>query len=222
MRFGASASKLNFQVAERLVPPGFPLVAHQPVYRFRKQAQEEIAALYQVGPGMFSANAVPPYQNWAQFEPIVREGIDALLHARDSSEKNVNFLSTSLRYIDAFNSTLTQGRDVSTFLDEVLGIKITLPSGLTQQLAEGSKHKPTLQFQLPMTSGMIMSLGIGEGLFHETPAIVMDCTVGTTTPVAASLDAVMATLTLARAAIHDTFFALTSPISHLMHPTEST
>lgn len=218
MRFGAEAARLDYPVTERLVPPGFPVLSAQPVYRFRKQVQGELTSLYQVGAGLFTANAVPPYQTWAQFSPVVKSGVDALLATRSDAEKVLPFTGVSLRYIDAFGPLLTRGMNVAQFMEDVLGINIKLPDGLLAQLAPSSPHKPTLQVQLPMLGGMVMSIGVGEGTASNESAIILDTTVATTVPVAANVDAVMSSLNLARNAIHDVFFAITGPIKELMQP----
>lgn len=218
MRFGASAARLGYPMAERLVPPDFPLMMAQPVYRFRQSSQGGLKSLYQVGPGIFTANAVPPYQTWDQFSHVVQNGVEAMLESRSSGEQDAPFIGTSLRYIDAFGPTLRCGMDVSEFMERVLGIEVRLPAGLTGQLAPGTNYKPSIQAQIPMAAGMIMSVAVGEGMANNEPVIILDTTVATTTPVAANLDAVMRAMNLARNSIHDAFFDLTGPIRELMKP----
>src|SRR4051794_27558456 len=53
-KFGAEVYGIGYKRAERIVPPGFPIVAHQAVLRFRKESEEEKSEMLQVGPGMFS------------------------------------------------------------------------------------------------------------------------------------------------------------------------
>jgi uncharacterized protein (TIGR04255 family) len=220
MRFGAEVARLNYPATERLVPPGFPPINGQPVYRFRKQAQGDLTSLYQVGTGLFTANAVPPYQTWDQFCPVVKDGVMALISSRPESEKKQPFTVVSLRYIDAFGPELTLGKNIGEFMESVLGISIKLPDGLLNQLAPSSTFKPTLQLQIPMLGGLIMNIGVGEGIANNKPTIIMDTTVATTVAIAANAEAVMASLNLARNAIHDVFFAVTKPIIELMRPTE--
>lgn len=218
MRFGGAIYADGFQSVERLVPPNFPLMLFQPVCRFRKQEGTPHPALYQIGPGVFTANATPPYKNWDEFAPIVRRGVDALLSSRAETEKDATFLSTSVRYIDAFDSSLTQGLGVTSFFENVLGINLVLPNALTKHIASGQTHKPFLQLQLPMDSGMIMNVGIGEGLANGENAIIMDTTVTTTAPVASNVESVVSALNTARGAIHEMFLGITAPIHSLMNP----
>lgn len=218
VQFAVEVAKLEYRAAERIVPPGFPALEGQPIYRFRKQAEVGSSSLYQVGAGVFTANAVPPYQNWAQFSPVVKDGVTALLASRSDAERDRPFTGASLRYIDAFGTELTNGLGVADFISRTLGFGIQLPEGVAAHIEPSSEHKVALQVQLPMVGGMILSLSVGEGVANGKSAILMDTTVAMTAPVAASVDAVMDRLNAARDAIHSVFFAITGPIQSLMQP----
>jgi uncharacterized protein (TIGR04255 family) len=151
----------------------------------------------------------------------VRRGVEALLATRNDVERDETFFSVSLRYIDAFDSSLTQGQDVSEFVQKTLGIVIALPDALSRQISPGKNPKPYLQLQLPMHNGMLMTVGVGEGLINGDNAIIMDTTVVSVVPVASNAESVMSILNDARSAIHDMFFGLTEPIKQLMQPVEA-
>jgi uncharacterized protein (TIGR04255 family) len=68
-RFSREIAAHGFTMVERLLPPGFPALPFQPVYRFRTAAQESGTRLYQLGTNTFSAHATPPYRSWHEFEP---------------------------------------------------------------------------------------------------------------------------------------------------------
>ena len=218
MRLGGEVYQHGFQRAERVVPAGFPYMLFQPVYRYRKATELDASVLYQVGVGMFSANAIPPYQSWDTFSPTVESGIDALLKTRSEAEKEIPFSSISLRYLDAFGPNFTQGRNVGEFIRDVLGISLDLPTGLSKHVASGQSVKPAIQLMLPLSNGMTMNVGIGEGLVNNEVTIIMDTTVATTTETPPDTVAVMSALRFARAVIHEMFFDLTKPIEKLMQP----
>jgi len=217
-RFGNAVAELSYSVSERLVPPEIPFLMVQPVYRYKQQAQDQQTSLYQVGPGLFTANAVPPYQTWDTFSPVVKAGVNAILESRSEAERDSPFIATSLRYIDAFGVNLTRGMDVATFMRDILGVDVKLPKGMVKHLATDATYKPSIQVQIPMHAGMIMSVAIGEGIINNNQSIVMDTTVSTTTPIAANIDAVMQAMNVARTSIHDMFFEITGPIKELMKP----
>lgn len=218
MRFGGEVYQQGFQRAERIVPAGFPIMLFQPIYRYRKATDLDASVLYQVGAGIFSANAIPPYQSWDDFSPTVEAGIEAMLKIRSDAERAAPFSSVSLRYLDAFGPNFTQGRDTGTFIREVLGIKLDLPEGLSKHVAPGKKFKPAIQLALPLPNGMIMNVGVGEGMVNNEVTIIMDTTVGTTTEIAADKMSAMSALNAARSVIHEMFFDLTKPIAGLMQP----
>jgi uncharacterized protein (TIGR04255 family) len=216
MRFGGEAHILSHTETERLVPGGFPIIAHQPVYRFKRSESGETRSLYQIGAGLFSANAVPPYKSWTTFEPVVKSGVEALLRSRCKEEKNSSFTAISLRYIDAFGPSHTGGRDVGNFLAEVLGMQVTIPVALSQHLQSDAVAKPMVQLQIPMQNGLVMNIAVGEGAANSQPAIIMDTSVSTTLTVEANIEAVMAYYELAHDAIASSFSQLVRPIDHLM------
>jgi uncharacterized protein (TIGR04255 family) len=217
-RFGDCASELGYSESERLVPPNFPSITYQPVIRYKHKENGETRSLYQLGAGIFSAHAVPPYKSWPRFEPVVRDGIEALLKARDETDIDRGFSAVSLRYIDAFGPHLTEGRTVLSFLSEVLGIKINIPPALAKHLRKDSTITPALQFQLPMNDGMVMSVSLGEGSANGVTAIMMDTSIASTIPVQATLESVMSRFRTAHDAISGSFLQLVQPIEHLMPP----
>jgi uncharacterized protein (TIGR04255 family) len=136
MRFGSRAGALGYERVERLVPPGFPAVPFQAIYRFRKKEPEEGTTVYQVGAGVFSANITPPYHSWREFRPVVEEGVRILLETRNPSEKEMPFTSASLRYIDAFGNKFTEGRSTGAFIRDVLGFVVEPPAAVLRNRRE--------------------------------------------------------------------------------------
>jgi len=216
MQFGVAANVLGYKEVERMGMVGFPFVLHQPVFRFRPPASASDGSLYQVGVGLFTANAVPPYESWEKFSPIVSKGIKALLESRPEGERESDFLSVSLRYIDAFKPQHTGGKDLTDFLEGVFGFKIEIPNVIAGYIPQGMKSKPMLQLQVPLAGGLIMNLGIGEGYTPDGQAIMMDTNVSSSVAVDANLPSVMAVLNSAHEVIRSTFTELIKPIEHLM------
>lgn len=208
---------LGYTAVTRLVPEPFPMLMYQPVLRFDAPEDGRTKSLYQVGPGLFSANAVPPYDSWSSaFSKTVASGIEALLATRDPAERDVAFEGVTLRYLDAFGPSLTEGRDSLAFAREVLGISVDLPNALTQHLYEGAAWKPFLQFHLPVGPGQLLSVAIGEGLANDHPAVLMDWSLICSAPVKPELDAVMGVLNHAHDLIYRSWKEMMRPISHLM------
>ena len=216
MRFGALVHAQGFTVAERIMPPGFPAPPFQVVYRYKgaKTGKE----ILQVGPGVFSANALRPYQSWHVFRPAVMVGLNALLEARPESEKDAQFTSVSLRYINSFTPDLTGGRDTATFVRDVLGIKTDFPKPIADLIAEGASPVPSLTFAFPTTDGLGVQLTVADGIVEGGPSIVLDLYVYSTGPTAATADATIGALDAARNLAHGMFIGLTKSINTAMEP----
>lgn len=213
-RFAAKANDVGFVQGERLIPEGAPAFLNQPGYRFKKTADG--ACLYQIGPGVFSTNAVPPYQSWDEFAPVLQSGIEALLAARSESEAESPFAAVSLRYIDLFGEELLDGKSSGEFVRDVLGLRLAIPATLTEHCPSERDIKPFLQLHIPLKDALIMSLGVGEGVAANRSGVIMDTSITTTVETAASIDAIMQSLNNAHLILDTSFRKLIEPIKHLM------
>ena len=219
-RFGDLAQALGFSQTERMLPVGFPMVAHQPILRFRKGiASQNVPlapnthhVLYQVGAGIFTANTTPPYGSWKTFVSDVRNGIQALLDAREKEERDSPFTYVSIRYLNSFEEELIGKMSVAELLEDVFKIGITLPPAIEKNIVDGGKYRPTLQLVIPLQNEAVINLAIGEGFSYGKSSIIMDATFATTSLTDANLDAVMNTLITGQSMIHKMFLDLIEPI----------
>src|SRR5215467_7083272 len=220
MRFGSRVGALGYQQIERLVPPGFPALPSQAIYRFRKTAPEQGTTLYQVGTGVFSANITPPYRSWQEFQPVVEGGVHILLETRNPAEKELSFSSASLRYIDAFGKQLTEGRSTAAFIRDVLGFELQPPAAVCDEVAPSAEIRPTIQVQVPLKSGQQMSLALGEGSVSGEDAVVMDITVSSEGSIPANTSEIMTLFQSAHDVCHRVFVGTTGKLSHIMQLVE--
>ncbi|MGH8548679.1 MAG: TIGR04255 family protein [Methylococcales bacterium] len=217
MRFGSKVAAAGFSRFERIVPPGFPFMPYQPVYRYRYVSEDQGVKLYQLGPDIFSANITPPYQSWEHFKPVVAQGVEMLLESRSDEQKIQPFSAASLRYIDAFKDDLTQGRSIRDFMADVLDIKISLPEAVTRHALELSRIEPLLQLAVPVSSA-ILNLTVANGAFNNERAVIMDTTVSTTQELKPTKEDIMSVFDNAHHLIHELFVGLTKPLEELMKP----
>ena len=103
-QFSEWAKDAGLAHTERLIPPELPieLLPHKPNLRFRPAANKW--PLYQIGPGIFTANITPPYNGWPVFRKALSDGLSALYKAYPIAGKTLRVSRTDLRYINAFNS----------------------------------------------------------------------------------------------------------------------
>lgn len=211
-RFESAIAEKGYTGVERLVPQGVPTSSHQPVYRYKKRAigQDLEQTLYQLGPGILSIHAMPPYKNWATFRPVLKVGMDALSQAR--SDPNQPFVSVILRYIDVFNDTLMRGQSLSRFVESVFGISVALPETITKRCTNPDTIKSALQVNVPTQSGDTIAVAIFEGRAGPHAGLVMDTAVSR--PGETPVTAVMTVFEEEHQIIHDMFFDMT----HSIHP----
>jgi len=93
-----------------------------------------------------------------------------------------------------------------------------LPAALTSVIDAVKQPKPFLQLQIPISGGLVMSVGVGEGVVQGQRSVVLDTTVVTVNPTAADLESVMQQLHAARGAIHKMFISLTDKLREKMQP----
>jgi uncharacterized protein (TIGR04255 family) len=216
--FRRSIATKGFTNSERLIPLGFPTLPFVVAQRFRKPSNNE-NYVFQVGLGVFSANALPPYRDWDSFRPIVREGVETLLSSRHSSDKaNISVL---LRYLDVFTEELTEGRKSADFMNDILGIKLTLPATLAEQVSNLRDLRAGLQLSFNIKDALSMNIGIQEGTVGTKTGVVMSTEVATLQPVKPQIDEIMQNFERAHNYIRDTFIGLTTQIRDKMKPVEA-
>ena len=215
--FAKGAAALGLTVSERMVPPGMPYISYQPALRVRALDNENSKMLYQVGPGLFSANAVPPYRNWEAFRPFAQDGLDALLMTRNVEEKGSPFINVALRYMNLFTSELVGQRSTFQFFTEVMGFELKLPETLRSRLKDDQKVEPQLSLRLALRSGLEMHLNfVGTATIGDKTGILMDIIVASKENIVADHNAVSQVWEEAHTAIQDTFLALTTPLHSTM------
>ena len=215
---GEELGRSKFSRSERLIPPGFPSFPFQPVTRFRQDASGETSLIIQAGAGIFSFNAIPPYHSWTRVEPIARNGIEALIRARDKVGSQDHFSTVSLRYINTFNQALMQGNSVGSFLRDIMGITVHLPPVIESHIQSGTEPLPHVQYSFNVDETSSFSFMAGEGIFQNEKVVLFDMTVSSRLPIEQEVDGIMRVLANARNIMHEIFVNITKPIHSLLAP----
>ena len=220
MHYGVVIAQKGYGRFERLIPPGAPVPMTAPACRFRPSDVEQQSPLFQVGKGVFTANALPPnYQSWQSFCPVVKTGLDSLYEAYKRAGQPAPQISEVLiRYIDVFGNELTGGRDLAEFLAEVMGVKLTLPPSITSLTKAGTSVQQVIQLEEQIDLGLL-SLTVGPAIKANETAVLLDTSILVQRDIGADADAAIHALTEARGIIHDLFRGLTEPLHAIMDPT---
>jgi uncharacterized protein (TIGR04255 family) len=219
MHFGGAVAKFGYTQAERIVPAGVPSLLHHVVWRFRKPGDG--STLLQVGPGIFSANALQPYRRWSEFRPVVEQGLDALLETRIQNERALPFSGVSLRYMNAFQGDLLAGQSPVEFIRQTLGLKVEPPPIIAKLIDPKLPVAINTNMLIPIANtSKVMSVTLADGQANNEPAAIFDVTVSEKEPVPGTAQDVLGTLNKSRDIIHDCFLEMTKPINKLMQPAE--
>lgn len=120
---------------ERLVPSEIPVefVPSQPHLRLR--SKPGTWPLVQIGPGVLTANIVPPYDGWAEFSTFLQRMVDVLFETYPLPQKALRINRLHLRYIDGFS----KGHgftDFFSFTQEMLGLAPTLNTDFIRETVQ--------------------------------------------------------------------------------------
>lgn len=217
-RFRAAIATQGYNAAERLVPNGFPYPMQQPVFRYKRTDETSTTSVFQLGVGLFSVHALPPYENWDAFKPIIATGLRTLLEVRLTNARKA-FTNISLRYIDAFGPELIDGRPMRKFFEDILKLRVDLPASVTHQATDPNLIQFALQLNTPIGDGLNLALNVGRNA-NMSNSVVLDTTVNSSNEVAWDDSAPLEVLESAHTSIRHIFLDMTAPIHSLMQPIE--
>lgn len=218
--FAEKADDLGFRSIERLLPQGSPSFPGQATVRFRRRANTP--PLLQVGPGVFTANGLPPtYTHWGDFRPLLEDGVKALLGSRPIDEQQMPFALT-VRYIDSFRASFWQDEGRVAFIQKLLGFGLSLPSSVTQKLDLAQEGRVVHQFGFPIADGSSLQIQIGDGATEDASEVVLLNMSAQHPQVPADLDAVMKQFEEMHRLLRDVFDSLIEPIREQLRPVEVT
>ncbi len=178
--FFEEAKKNAFGVVERIVPSQVPIemLAHKPVFRIRKQKDQW--PLYQLGPGIFTANITPcsdkpEYEGWKSFTPTLTDGIELLFSSFPSAEKHLKPKALRLVYINVFGKEHGY-ENQRQFLKDGLEFNVALPEALIEGHVEGDEVLSVSEFifDLKTLKGSQASLKVGKGTHKDQEAIIVE------------------------------------------------
>jgi uncharacterized protein (TIGR04255 family) len=207
----------GYDLAERIVPNGFPSVYGQTVWRYKRS--DGGGTLIQLGPGVFTVNALSPYKNWSEFLPVIQQSVQDLLSTRIASEQNTSFNGIQLIYLNAFRGALLNGKSAYDFVESELGVRTSLPEAFSGLLAKDGKPSSNLNLLIEVANQpKVLSINLGRGSFNGEEAVLLNLTVshvGTLQAVQAEL---VDALSNSRSIIHQSFMSLTKSMHAIMQP----
>lgn len=201
----------GFQHTESLLPYGARMMAYRPASRVRSNSKPGL--YYETGPGYFSANATQPLQNPDEFSTMVREGMKAVVAARDRGwgSRNQPFSYITVRVLEAFREPWSQEQDLDDFLKNALGIHVGLPPGIAKHVRPGYRYKPMLQLQIYTVDRRELKISAEQGQLDGQLAYLLDTSVTMDDQEIVELDAAILAVNQSYAIINDMFAEIPAP-----------
>lgn len=172
--FSGNIAQKGFPFREQLIQEGVPteFLSFKATHRFRNK--RDGWPLYQIGPGVFTANITPPYGGWNSFFSVLSEGLSVLFESYPLSSKHLKPKLLKLIYINAFEEKhgYTNQRD---FLDEGLNFQIGMPTEL-DRFADINSIAITSEFNFKLTNleNSFAKVKVGPGSNDGKPALVVE------------------------------------------------
>ena len=211
VRLGIALGKQGYDRLERTQPEGMPAQSGSVVYRYRRDDDQQ-NTLYQAGPGVFTANGLPPYNSWKEFEPVIEQGLTALLNIKAFDQSKP--VELVLRYVDAFSADHLAGMNYSDFVEEVVGVRYN-PTKAAIGFAD---RVDSVRFNASHVSEagdkLILEVGQGRNSSNES-VMVMNTSAISREFIAADVETVISQLSRLQDVLHDTFFEMISRSSDL-------
>lgn len=168
--------ELGYNNVQRLTPPEIPLemLAHTAIYRCR--TAKDKWPLIQFGPGVVSANVVPPYEGWDSFWPVVQQAIGSVFSESIHGSNKPKIESIVIRYIDAFTSK--HGADSpQQFMADHLSLAVGIPKHVIDSLGTGvvgSDVGVHQSFEVSKPEGATCLVRCNSGAVNQTPSVILD------------------------------------------------
>ncbi|CAO4184898.1 hypothetical protein EEDFHM_04637 [Methylorubrum populi] len=207
--FQENLRKIGYGHTERLVAGDFPLemMPGQPIWRFRREPS--LWPLYQLGPGLLTMNAVPPYRGWVHFRDMVSQGIEAVQCAYEAVGGRINVERLALRYLNSFTDKLGYGNHAE-FLSNHLGLSVGVREGVESGVGSKWLERAVMaELTAPLDEPAEATITIKAGNAHVegSPACLFELAVARGGPGVADYGA---WFDVARSSIHKVFNTMLS------------
>lgn len=161
---------------EPLVPDGIPaeFLSGQPHLRIRSKPGG--SPLAQIGPGVITANMVPPYGGWGVFEKFLLFILLRLYESYPLATKTLSISSAHLRYINAF--TGSHGvKAYGEFVEKNLGASIPVRPEVIQSTGANERnlyYSIDARFENLEPVNSVSTIKISPGKVNDQAAVILD------------------------------------------------
>lgn len=219
------AAKEGFTAIEEIQDPRLPreFRPYAPETRYRRGPGEW--PLFQIGPGIFAVNTVPPYSGWSKFGETFAHFLGVLYKTYPLPERYLKISQLEIRYLNAFDNRFGYS-SYSKFASESLTMVASLPDRLVKEhLADGGDIEVNQQIAFPLKSpaNAMAVIQLGTGLREGVKALLTNLLVreNIAKPAPMKSSDILVWFDQAHAAVRDVFDSvLTDATRERMQPQE--
>ena len=169
-------SKFQFTHIQELIPKDVPIeiLPNQP--RIRIRSAPDMWPLAQAGPGIITANIVPPYNGWKEYEEFIFNLINGLYECYPLASNTLFIEKLHLRYIDGFDHSFGFAQ-YSKFAADMLGIKSPLSDEFLRNCTKSESELTYVlecRFQNASPDGATGKIKITPGTKNNFTALIME------------------------------------------------
>ena len=175
-KFIEASSEQGLSYQEFVVPNFVPIEhsASHPRLRLRENAEKW--PVVQLGPGILTANIVPPYGGWREFETFLLTQIECLLNAYRDIGQSISVNRLHLRYIDGFDHHFNFDH-FPTFAKEMLSFSCPLPRKFREEHVRNENeyvYVLDVSFACKAPSKSRARLKISPGTLKDEQALILE------------------------------------------------
>lgn len=214
-QFSSLVSELQLTHIEEIIPAVVPLeiLPHKPRIRIRKAPS--IWPIAQVGPGIITANIIPPYNGWGEFEPFLFGLIDSLFDSYPLADQTLRIEKLHLRYIDGFDDRFNF-ENYSEFAKQMLGCQISYSSEFIENFVKKDTDityllETRFQIETPRNSNGIIKIAPGKINDADSLILEMHCESAMNFQTKMDRANIKQWFSQAHRCLHDQFEAITTP-----------
>jgi len=220
MKFGGLIQAKGFVIQEKTISNEEVAMPYQVVWRWKKP--DSTSPIIQLGIGVLTINGSPPdYTNWDSFSQTIKPVIEALIESFDTCPdgKPETSSQTLLRYIDRFDSNLTNDVGALRFMNDILDIQLNLPDAITKKSSAPEAISPMLRLNVPIENGDL-SLIFANAVVSGKQGFLLDTTAANNASHPFDVDSLYNALDASHTITNSVFMDLTKKIHTAMGITE--
>ncbi|MBK6896969.1 MAG: TIGR04255 family protein [Alphaproteobacteria bacterium] len=175
--FSSFISEKGYKEVQSRIPADMPveILGSAPVLQLRKE--KDTWPLFQIGPGLFTANTVPPYNGWSSFRNDFHLGLEALYKSYPAASSLLKFSQMELRYINGFDEKFDYSpENFRDYSKHEFGFGFSLSEAIEKSAVEREKIAfiSSFNFDLKDIKDSLANIKIAKGQQKNKDSLILE------------------------------------------------